>query len=108
MPPGPRHPSWIVQASEIPASRPSEVELPGEFQTRTLRRRLLQAVLALAGLAAIVALAPGLGEVRDRLGDASPSWMALAVAFEALSFASYIVMFGPIFCTGLPLRRSVQ
>jgi uncharacterized membrane protein YbhN (UPF0104 family) len=51
-------------------------------------------------------LAPGLGEVRDRLGDASPGWLALATLFEGLSFASYIVMFGPIFCTGLTWRRS--
>jgi uncharacterized membrane protein YbhN (UPF0104 family) len=30
----------------------------------------------------------------------------LAAALEALSFGSYIVMFGPIFCTGLTWRRS--
>lgn len=53
-------------------------------------------------------LAPGLGEVRDRLAGASPGWLALAAAFEALSFASYVVMFGPIFCTGLTWRRSWQ
>jgi uncharacterized protein (TIRG00374 family) len=34
--------------------------------------------------------------------------MALAVLFETLSFASYVLMFGPIFCTGLPWRRSWQ
>jgi uncharacterized membrane protein YbhN (UPF0104 family) len=73
-----------------------------------LRRRALQAMLALAILVAIVIFAPGLGEVRDRLADASPSWLALAAAFEALSFASYVVMFGPIFCAGLPWRRSWQ
>jgi uncharacterized membrane protein YbhN (UPF0104 family) len=55
-----------------------------------------------------VLLAPGLGEVRDRLGDASPGWLAVATGFEALSFASYVLMFGPIFCTGLPWRRSWQ
>jgi uncharacterized membrane protein YbhN (UPF0104 family) len=71
-----------------------------------LRHRLLQALIALAVLVAIVLLAPGLGEVRDRLGDASPGWLALATLFEGLSFASYIVMFGPIFCTGLTWRRS--
>jgi uncharacterized membrane protein YbhN (UPF0104 family) len=59
-------------------------------------------------LVGVVVLAPGLGEVRDRLGNADPGWLALAVVFEALSFASYIVMFGPIFCVGLPWRRSWQ
>jgi uncharacterized membrane protein YbhN (UPF0104 family) len=83
-------------------------ELPPEFQTRTLRRRALQAIAALAALVAIVLLAPGLGEVRDALVDANPAWLAVGAAFEALSFASYVVMFGPIFCTGLPRRRSWQ
>jgi uncharacterized membrane protein YbhN (UPF0104 family) len=51
-------------------------------------------------------LAPGLGEVRDEFADAAPGWLAAAVLLEGLSFASYIVMFGPIFCTGLTRRRS--
>jgi uncharacterized membrane protein YbhN (UPF0104 family) len=59
-------------------------------------------------LLAIVLLAPGLGEVRDRLGDASIDWLAVAVALEGLSFCSYVLMFGPIFCTGLPRRRTWQ
>src|SRR6185295_16723812 len=42
-------------------------ELPGEFQPRAIRRRALQATAALAVLVAILVLAPGLGEVRDRL-----------------------------------------
>ena len=87
---------------------PSPAELPGEFQPRTLRRRVLQAIAALSILVAIVLLAPGLGEVRDRLADASPGWLALATLLEGLSFASYVVMFGPIFCTGLSWRRSWQ
>jgi uncharacterized membrane protein YbhN (UPF0104 family) len=44
--------------------------------------------------------------VRDRLAEANPAWLALAALLEGLSFASYIVMFGPIFCTGLTWRRS--
>ena len=62
----------------------------------------------LALLIAIVLLAPGLGEVRDRLAGANPGWLALATLLEGLSFASYVVMFGPIFCTGLGWRRSWQ
>jgi uncharacterized membrane protein YbhN (UPF0104 family) len=50
--------------------------------------------------------APGLGEVRDKLGEASPSWLVLAMLLEGLSFLSYVVMFGPIFCAGLTWRRS--
>jgi len=83
-------------------------DLPREFQTRTLLRRALQAIGALAILLAIFLLAPGLGEVRDLLTRAEPGWLVLATALEALSFASYVLMFGPIFCTGLSRRRSWQ
>jgi len=87
---------------------PSAVELPEEFQPRTLRRRALEAILALGVLGAIVLLTPGLGEVRHRLAGASPGWLVLATLLEGLSLASYVVMFGPIFCTGLTWRRSWQ
>ncbi len=53
-------------------------------------------------------LAPGLGEVRDLLVKAKPGWLVLALALEGLSFVSYLVMFGPIFCTGLTWNRCWQ
>ena len=90
----------------LTAPVPGLDELPREFQPRTLRRRALQALIALAVLFAIVLFAPGLGEVRDRLADAAPGWLALATVLEGLSFASYVVMFGPIFCAGLGWRRA--
>lgn len=86
----------------------SAKDLPAEFQPRRLRRRLLQASGALVVLAAIVLLAPGVGEVRALLAGVDAGWLALAAGLEALSFASYIVMFGPIFCTALGWRRSWQ
>jgi uncharacterized membrane protein YbhN (UPF0104 family) len=55
-----------------------------------------------------VLLAPGLGAAREALVDADPAWLALATVLEGLSFVSYIVMFGPIFCAGLRWRRSWQ
>jgi uncharacterized membrane protein YbhN (UPF0104 family) len=87
---------------------PSPTELPREFQARSLRRRALQAIAALAALILVFLLAPGLGEVRDKLEGASPGWLVAATLFEGLSFGSYLVMFGPIFCTGLGWRRSWQ
>ena len=71
----------------LTASAPGLDELPREFQPKTLRRRALQALIALAVLFAIVLFAPGLGEVRDRLAEATPGWLALAVVLEGLSFA---------------------
>jgi uncharacterized protein (TIRG00374 family) len=91
---------------DLTAPVPRLEELPREFQPKSLRHRALQALAAVAILIAIVLFAPGLGEVRDRLADAAPGWLALAAALEGLSFASYLVMFGPIFCTGLGWRRS--
>ena len=87
---------------------PRDAEIPQEFQPRSLRKRALQAAGALTVFIAIVVFAPGLGDVRGLLEKADPGWLAVAVALEGLSFASYIVMFGPIFCTGLTSRRSWQ
>jgi uncharacterized protein (TIRG00374 family) len=101
-------PVGVPPAIDIKVSEPSPSELPGEFQARTLWRRGLQALAALTVLVAIFVFAPGLGDVRERLADASPGWLALATLLEGLSFVSYLVMFGPIFCTGLTWRRSWQ
>jgi uncharacterized membrane protein YbhN (UPF0104 family) len=87
---------------------PTPADLPREFQVRVLRKRALQAIAALAVLVLIFLLAPGLGEVREKLEGADPGWLVLATLLEGLSFGSYLVMFGPIFCTGLGRRRSWQ
>jgi uncharacterized protein (TIRG00374 family) len=82
------------------------VSMPDEFEPRRLARRTLQigAVLAVVGL--VLLLAPGLGQVRDLLTEARPAWVALAVAFEALSCVCYVLMFRPIFCNSMPWRTS--
>lgn len=79
-----------------------------EWEPRALARRAAPALIALTVLILIVLLAPGLDEVRGLLDDAAPGWVAAAIAFEALSFASYVVMFAPVFCRGLSWRRSWQ
>ncbi|HEX6712675.1 MAG TPA: flippase-like domain-containing protein [Thermoleophilaceae bacterium] len=80
--------------------------MPDEFAPRKLARRTLTivAVLVVAGL--VLLLAPGLGSVRDQLGDAKPGWIALAVGLEAMSCVSYVLMFRPIFCRNMPWRTS--
>jgi uncharacterized membrane protein YbhN (UPF0104 family) len=82
------------------------VSMPREFEPRRLLRRALQVGAVIAVILVIVALAPGLGEVRSQLEGARPGWIALAVALEALSCASYVVMFKPMFCPRMPWRTS--
>jgi uncharacterized protein (TIRG00374 family) len=80
--------------------------MPDEFEPGRLARRTLQIVAVLAVVVLVLLLAPGLGEVRGLLTDARPAWVALAVAFEALSCASYVLLFRPIFCNSMPWRTS--
>jgi uncharacterized membrane protein YbhN (UPF0104 family) len=82
--------------------------LPDELAPRRLLRRLAQVVALLVVLVLVALLAPGLGEVRRRLADLAPGWIALAVALEALSCASYVVMFRPVFCRRMSWRTSAE
>jgi uncharacterized membrane protein YbhN (UPF0104 family) len=87
---------------------PPPEPLPDELDGRRLRRRVLLVVALLAVVGLVAGLAPGLGAVRDRLGEAQPGWLALAVALELLSCLSYVLMFRPIFCPHMSLRTSYE
>jgi uncharacterized membrane protein YbhN (UPF0104 family) len=82
--------------------------LPEGLDDRGLRRRAaaVAGVLAVAGL--VAAFAPGLGELRGRLAEARPGWLALAVVLELLSCLSYVLMFRPIFCPRMSRRTSYE
>ena len=84
----------------------ADIAMPDEFEPRRLARRTLQIVAVLAVVGLVLLLAPGLGEVRDLLTEARPEWVALAVAFEAMSCVCYVLMFRPIFCRNMPWRTS--
>ncbi|MBS1862185.1 MAG: flippase-like domain-containing protein [Actinobacteria bacterium] len=86
----------------------SDEELPRSLRAADLGRRAIPAFVGLAALIAIVLIAPGLGEVRERLDHADPAWLVLATLLEVLSVASYTLMFGPVFCVGLGRRRAWQ
>jgi uncharacterized protein (TIRG00374 family) len=98
----------VLRANICPATLGDldEVALPDEFEPKRLRRRTLQIVAVLAVVGLVLLLAPGLGEVRRHLSHAEPGWVALAVAFEALSCVSYVLMFRPVFCQNMPWRTS--
>jgi uncharacterized membrane protein YbhN (UPF0104 family) len=80
--------------------------MPRELAPRHLVRRALQVTALLAALVLIVLLAPGLGQVRDKLEGADPAWIGVAIVLEFLSGVSYVVMFRPIFCRHMPWRTS--
>jgi uncharacterized protein (TIRG00374 family) len=56
----------------------------------------------------VIALAPGLGAVRDDIGHAKPGWIALAVFLELLSCLSYVIMFRPVFCDRMTWRTASE
>lgn len=84
----------------------TDPDLPSEAQPRRLRRHAIETIALLAVLVAVVVLAPGLGEARRLLGNASPGWLLVAVALEALSCCSYVLMFRPVFCRRMSWRSA--
>lgn len=75
---------------------------------RQLVARLAQIAL-FAGIAVLLlATLPGLGEVRERFGDARPGWVAVALLLEGASVLSFVVVFRGVFCRRLPWGFSAQ
>ncbi len=87
---------------------PATESLESQIDPRQLRKRVLQVIGLLTVLGLVAWLAPGLGEVRERLSGAEPGWLALGVVLEALSCASYVLMFKPIFCPRMTWRSSYE
>jgi uncharacterized membrane protein YbhN (UPF0104 family) len=102
----PAKPRRTLRAEPL-ATRGAE-SLPDDFAPRRLLRRLLEAGALLVVVVLVALLAPGLGEVRKRLADASPGWLVLGVAFETLSCISYVLMFRAVFCPRMSWRTSTE
>lgn len=82
--------------------------MPDELSPRHLRRGLLQLTVVGLVVVLIVLVGPGLGALRDRLGDASPGWLVAAAVMELLSTLSYVVIFRSVFCAKMSWRLSYQ
>ena len=106
--PKPASRSTAVACVGVARTPPADEPLPDELAPRKLLRRFLVVLALLGALVLVALLAPGLGQVRELLGRAAPGWIALAVAFEALSCVSYVLMFRPIFCPHMPWRTSSE
>jgi uncharacterized protein (TIRG00374 family) len=99
-----RRPTLVAETGPTKAT----AALPDEVDPRRLVRRAVQVIVLLAVLVLVAVLAPGLSQVRDRLADASPGWLALAVVLEVLSSLSYVLMFRPVFCSIMPWRSAAE
>jgi uncharacterized membrane protein YbhN (UPF0104 family) len=99
-----QRPPLVAETGPI---RPA-ADLPEDVDPRRLARRALEVIVLLGVLVLVAVLAPGLGEVRDRLKDAAPGWLAIAVGFEILSALSYVLMFRPVFCSIMPWRSAAE
>ena len=91
-----------------PTSSVQDEPLPEALSGHDLRRRAIGIAVVLAVVGLIIALAPGLAEIRSELAGIDPWWLAVAAVFEFLSCASYVLMFRPIFCPRMPWKLSWQ
>src|SRR5436190_5019908 len=96
-----------MQQLRVEYLEPAE-PLDEQVDPRQLRRRAVEAIGLLALLAAIALFAPGLGEVRSKLGDADLGWLVAGVVLEGLSCISYVVMFKPVFCERMTWRSATE
>lgn len=82
--------------------------IPEDLSWPRLRRRLLVLGAILVGVAAVVSLLPGLGELRGRFAEARPSWLMVAIALQVLSCLSYVAAFRSVFCRKMSWRTSYE
>jgi uncharacterized protein (TIRG00374 family) len=79
-------------SGEDPANGSPTVEMP-LFTTRRIVQTALLVLLVLVGVYFLFPKLVGLDEALSRLGDADPVWIAIALGFNVLAFATYIVLF---------------
>lgn len=75
-------------------------EFAGDFDPAAVRRSAVRVTGLLLVLLLVGLLTPGLGTLRERIGEASVGWLVVAVVLEALSGFSYVLMLKPVFLRG--------
>jgi uncharacterized protein (TIRG00374 family) len=73
-------------------------DMPDELHPRHLAVRVIEVVAIVAVVAIAITALPGLGEVRHRLDDADPVWIAAVVVAEIASCGGYVLVFRSTFC----------
>jgi uncharacterized membrane protein YbhN (UPF0104 family) len=82
--------------------------LPDEFSATRLRHSLIVLAALVLGIAAAVALIPGLGSLRTRFAGAQPGWLVFGAALQLGSCAGYVLVFRGVFCRRMSWRTSTQ
>jgi uncharacterized protein (TIRG00374 family) len=98
----------VPDVADYPAPRAAEEEMPEELSSGHLRARLLQLGVLVVVVVLAIWLTPGLGSLRQRLGDAAPGWLLVAAVAELLSALSYVVVFRYVFCARMSWRLSYR
>jgi uncharacterized protein (TIRG00374 family) len=76
--------------------------MPDELHPRHIAVRLVQIAVIVALVAVAISAVPGLDQVRDRIQDVDPLWLALLAAAEVGSCAGYLLAFRSTFCPKMP------
>ncbi|MBV8999419.1 MAG: hypothetical protein JO304_10180, partial [Solirubrobacterales bacterium] len=73
-------------------------DMPDELHPRHLAVRVAEVAAIIALVAIAVTALPGLDEVRSRLADTEPVWIAAVIVAEIGSCAGYLIVFRSTFC----------
>lgn len=82
--------------------------VPDRLSPRHLVVRLAQVALMLGVAVALLTTLPGLSDVRTRLADGRPGWIAAAILLELGSVASFVLVFRGVFCVKMGWGFSAQ
>ena len=74
---------------------------------RAIAKRVAFFAVVLVVVVVGVSTLPGVGEVRDRLGDADPSWVALVAALAVASMLGFVRTLWAVFDRVVPWRRAL-
>ena len=82
--------------------------LPQELGVAGMARRVVGLGLLVLVVALLIGTLPGLGDVRERFGNAQPFWLVAMAVLELASCLAYVVAFRGVFCTRLGWRFSYE
>jgi len=85
----------VSEPRNISVGQSADEGLP--VPSRTLRNGLISLAVFFLLVGALLTSVPALRSVAGRISDAKAGWVGLAIAFELLSCASYVVLFDLVF-----------